>query len=136
MDKEKHRQQVEILKQQNKITEDRLAYLKDTERKLRQMVIEWKKSEDKNKVVKGMAALLFNKNEEKVVSKKQKQLDLKYAEVGGEIQIGDQVKMKKNQQVGKVLEFRGKKAVVKIGLLPMQIDLSDLVKIRDKTKDL
>ncbi|MBD0368714.1 MAG: DNA mismatch repair protein MutS, partial [Flavisolibacter sp.] len=35
--KEKHRQQVEVLKQQNKITEERIAYLKDMERKLRQM---------------------------------------------------------------------------------------------------
>jgi DNA mismatch repair protein MutS2 len=36
LDKERHRQQVELLKQQNKITEDRLTYLKDMERKLRQ----------------------------------------------------------------------------------------------------
>ena len=35
------------------------------ERKLKQMVIEWKKAEDKNKVVKEMAALLFNKPEQK-----------------------------------------------------------------------
>ena len=49
LDKEKHQQQVEVLKQQNKITEEKLAYLKDMERKLRQMVIEWKKAEDKDK---------------------------------------------------------------------------------------
>jgi len=123
---------VEILKQQNRITEDRLAYLKDMERKLRTMVIEWKKTEDKNKVVKEMAALLFKKNEQKTASKKQKQLESKYEEIGGEIQIGDKVKMKRNLQVGEVIELRGKKAVVKIGLLPMQIELADLVKIKDK----
>jgi DNA mismatch repair protein MutS2 len=123
---------VEVLKQQNKVTEDRIAYLKDMERKLRQMVVEWKKTEDKDKVVKQMAGLLFKKNEEKVVSKKQKQLDSKYEEVAREIKVGDKVKMKKNMQVGEVLEFRGKKAVVKIGLLPMQIDLSDLVAIKEK----
>jgi DNA mismatch repair protein MutS2 len=44
LDKEKHQQQVELLKQQNKITEDRIAYLKDMERKLKQLVIEWKKT--------------------------------------------------------------------------------------------
>jgi len=32
------------------------------------------------------------------------------------------VKMKKNHQVGEVLEIRGKRAVVKIGLLPMQVE--------------
>ena len=132
IDKERHRQQVEVLKQQNRITEERLAYLKDMERKLRQMVTEWKKSEDKNKVIREMAALLFKKNEQKVVSKKQKQLDSKYEEIGGQIKVGDKVKMKRNLQVGEVLELRGKKAVVKIGLLPMQIDLNDLSLIREK----
>jgi DNA mismatch repair protein MutS2 len=132
MDRERHRQQVEVLKQQNKITEERLAYLKDMERKLRQMVVEWKKEEDKEKVIRGIASLLFKKNEQKAVSKKQKQLDSKYEEIGGDIRVGDKVKMRRNLQVGEVLELRGKKAVVKIGLLPMQIDLADLVLIRDK----
>ncbi|MGZ3860810.1 MAG: endonuclease MutS2 [Flavisolibacter sp.] len=135
MDKERHRQQVEVLKQQNKVTEDRIVYLKDMERKLRQIVIEWKKAEDKNKVVKEMAALLFKKNEQKVVSKKQKQLDAKYEEVNGQIKTGDKVKMKKNLQIGEVLEIRGKKAVVKIGLLPMQIDLNDLSLVKEKEGD-
>jgi DNA mismatch repair protein MutS2 len=132
MDQERHRQQVEVLKEQNKVTEDRIAYLKDMERKLRQIVIEWKKTEDKNKVVREMASLLFKKNEQKVVSKKQKQLDSKYEEVNGDIKVGDKVKMKKNLQVGEVLELRGKKAVVKIGMLPMQIDLGSLVLIKEK----
>jgi DNA mismatch repair protein MutS2 len=135
MNKEKHQQQVELLKQQNKISEDRLAYLKDMERKLRQMVLEWKKEEDKNKVVKQIAALLFRKNEKQVVSKKQKQLDQKYAEVGGDIKVGDKVKMKRNQQVGEVLELRGKRAVVKIGLLPMQFDIGDLVVVQEREAD-
>jgi len=132
MDREKHKQQVEILKEQNKISEERIAYLKDMERKLRQIVIEWKKTEDKNKIVKQIAALLFKKNEQKVASKKQKQIDSKYEEVNGDIKVGDTVKMKRNLQVGQVLELRGKKAVVKIGLLPMQIDVSDLSLVKEK----
>ena len=83
-------------------------------------------------MIREMAALLFKKNEQKVVSKKQKQLDSKYEEIGGQIKVGDKVKMKRNLQVGEVLELRGKKAVVKIGLLPMQIDLNDLSLIREK----
>jgi DNA mismatch repair protein MutS2 len=77
MDRERHRQQVDLLKQQNKLTEDRLTHLKDMERKLRTMVVEWKKGEDKAKVIKEMSALLFKKNEQQVVSKKKKQLDQK-----------------------------------------------------------
>jgi DNA mismatch repair protein MutS2 len=110
-----------------------MIYLKDMERKLRQMVIEWKKSEDKNKVVREMAALLFNKKDnEKTVSKKQKQIDSKYEELKGEIKVGAKVKMKKNLQVGEVLELRGKKVVVKIGLLPMQVDMENLVLVKEK----
>lgn len=132
LNKEKHQQQVELLTQQNKISEDRIAYLKDMERKLRQMVVEWKREEDKSKVIKQIAALLFKKAEKHVASKKQKQLDMKYAEVGGDIKVGDKVKMKRNQQVGEVLELRGKRAVVKIGLLPMQFEIGDLVVVQDR----
>lgn len=132
MNREKHRQQVEILKQQNKINEERIAYLKDTERKLRQLVIEWKKTDDKNKVIKQIAALLFNKSGQKAVSKKQKQIESKYEEIKGEIKVGDKVKMTRNLQVGEVLELRGKKAVVKIGLLPMQIELTNLSLVKEK----
>lgn len=132
MNREKHSQQVELLKQQNKITEDRIVYLKDMERKLKQVLIEWRKEEDKKKVIKHMEALLFKKNEKQAVSKMQKKIDSKFEEVGGDIQIGDKVKMKKNHQVGKVMELRGKRAVVQIGLLPMQVEISDLVVVKEK----
>ncbi|RYY88548.1 MAG: DNA mismatch repair protein MutS [Chitinophagaceae bacterium] len=133
LDKERHRQQVEVLKEQNRISEERIAYLKDMERKLRQITLDWRKAEDKNQVFKEMAALLFKQNnEQKVVSKKQKQLNAKYEELSGEIRVGDKVKMKKNLQVGEVLELRGKRAVVKIGMLPMQVDLANLVLVKEK----
>lgn len=132
MNKERHKQQVEILKQQNKITDDRIAYLKEMERKMKQILIDWKKTEDKSKPMKEMFALLFKKNDQKIVSKKQKQIDSKYEELKGDIKVGNKVKMKRNMQVGEVLELRGKKAVVKIGMLPMQINLDDLVLIKER----
>lgn len=132
LDKEKHRQQVELLREQNKVAEERITYLKDMERKLKQLLIEWRKEENKNKVVKQMEALLFKKNEKKVVSRMQQKIESKFSEIGGEIKPGDKVMMKKNHQVGEVMELRGKKAVVKIGLLPMQVDLKDLVVVKEK----
>ena len=66
------------------------------------------------------------------MSKMQKKIDSKFSEVGGEINIGDKVKMKKNHQVGVVMELRGKRAVVKIGLLPMQVEVMDLVVVKEK----
>lgn len=135
MDKEKHRQQMNVLREQNKLSEDRIAYLKDMERKLKQITAEWKKEEDKQKLIKQINALLFNRNEKKTVSKIQKKLDSKYKEVGGAIKIGDKVKMKRNHQVGEVLEIKSKRAVVKIGLLPMQVELTDLVVVEEKTTE-
>jgi len=132
MNKEKHQQQVELLKQQNKISEDRIAYLKDAERKLKQIIIEWKKEEDKSKVIKNIQALLFKKNEQRAVSRMQKKIESKFEQVGGDIKTGDKVMMKRNHQVGEVIELRGRRAVVKIGLLPMQVELRDLVVVREK----
>ncbi|HEU4574099.1 MAG TPA: MutS2/Smr-associated SH3 domain-containing protein [Chitinophagaceae bacterium] len=135
MDKERHRQQVEILKQQNRITEERIAWLRDMERKLKQMILEWKKEEDKKKVIRQMEALLFRRGEQKATGKMQKKIESKYDEVGGEVKVGDKVKMKRNHQVGEVMELRGKRAVVKIGLLPMQVSLTDLVVVKEKQSD-
>lgn len=135
LDKERHRQQVELLKEQNRVSEQRIAYLKDMERKLKQMLIEWRKEENKNKVIKQMEALLIKKDEKKVVSKMQKKIDAKFSEVGGEVKVGDKVKMKRNHQVGQVLELRGKRAVVKVGLLPMQVEVKDLVVVKEKSTE-
>jgi DNA mismatch repair protein MutS2 len=132
MDKERHRQQVEVLKHQNRLTEERITYLKEMERKLKQMVMDWRKEKDKTKVVKHMEALLFKKDEQKASGKMQKKIESKYDEVAGEIKVGDKVKMKKNHQVGQVMEIRGKRAIVKIGLLPMQTDINDLVIVKEK----
>jgi DNA mismatch repair protein MutS2 len=132
MDKEKHQQQLELLKHQNKISEERIAYLKDMERKLKQIVIEWKKEENKNKVIKNIQALLFKKNEQRTQNKMQKRIESKFEQIGGEIKKGDKVMMKKNHQVGQVMELRGKRAVVQIGLLPMQVELNDLVVVKEK----
>jgi DNA mismatch repair protein MutS2 len=130
--KERHQQQVEILKQQNQVTEDRLVYLKDMERKLKQIILDWRKAENKNEVIKQMQALLFKQKEKQSNEKIKKKFDSKYTEVGGEIRLGAKVMMKKNHQVGTVKEVRGKKAVVQLGMVPITVDLSDLIVVADK----
>ena len=135
MNKERHLQHVEILKEQNRISEEKITYLKDMERRLKQMLIEWRKEEDKVKVIKQMEALLFKRNEKKSSNKMQKKIDSKFDEIGGEIKPGDTVKMKRNHQVGQVIELRGKRAVVKIGLLPMQVEIKDLVVVKEKVNE-
>ena len=132
LNKEKHRQEVELLQQQNKISEEKISYLKDMERRLKAMVIEWRKAENKEEVVKMIHALLFNQKEKMQKEKHHKKLNEKFEEIGGDIKIGDKVKMKQNRQVGIVKELRGKKALLQVGNLPMTVELKDLILVIDK----
>ncbi len=132
MDKERHRQQVELLKNQNVITEERLDYLKDTERKLKQIVLEWRKSENKEEIVRQIQNLLFKKKENNVNHKLAKKVEGKYVEVNAMIAVGARVKLKKNFQVGEVKEIRGKKAIIQVGVVPITVDITDLVVVEEK----
>ena len=129
MKKEKHKQQVELLQQQNKIAAERLVYLKDMERKLKQIVFDYKKATDKKEVIKNLQNLLFKKDEKVVVNKIAKRVNSKYKELNTAIEVGSLVKLKKNYQVGEVKEIRGKRAIVQIGLLPMNVEIIDLVSV-------
>src|SRR5688500_18525444 len=107
INKERHQQQVELLKQQNKISEERIAYLKEMERKLKQIIFDWKKAEnqdDKKELIKQMQALLFRQNQKQVNEKVRKKVSSKYEELPVEITVGQKVLMKKNHQVGEVTE--------------------------------
>ncbi len=133
--RERHEQQLELLKHQNKISEDRIAYLREMERKLRQIVLDWRKTEDKNEVIRQMQALLFKQKEKQVNEKVRRKFDAKYTEVGGSAQVGNKVMMKKNHQVGTVREIRGKKAIVQVGLVPITVELADLTVVQDRPQE-
>lgn len=132
--KERHKQQIQILQEQNKISAERYSYLKEMERKLKQIIFDWRKSENKAEVIRQMQALLFNQKEKPLANKIKKKFDSKYLEVDGDIRTGSTVKMKKSHQFGVVRELRGKKAVVQVGSIPITIDISELVLIREKAK--
>jgi DNA mismatch repair protein MutS2 len=132
IDKEKHEQQLDLLKHQNKITEERLIYLKEMERKLKQIIFDWRKATNKNEVIAQMQALLLKQKEKQVNEKAKRKFDTKFVEIAGEAKVGDRVMMKKNHQVGTVKEVRGKKAVVQIGLVPITVALGDLAVISEK----
>ena len=132
INKERHKQQVELLKHQNKISEEKLAYLKDLERRMKALVIEWRKAENKEQVIKTINSLLFKQKEKQVAEKQQKKIDQKFEEVQGEIKVGNKVKMKTNRQVGIVKDIRSKKAIVQVGAIPITIDLTELVLVKEK----
>ena len=133
-DKERVQQQYNILKLQNKIREEEIQYLKDMERKLKQIVVEWKRTDDKQKVIKQAEALLFRRKEKAINEKLQKKVQDRFEEIKGEIRIGDRVKIKVNSQVGKVTELRSKHAIVQVGNIPITVKLGDLVLVQEKQK--
>jgi DNA mismatch repair protein MutS2 len=135
LNKEKHVQQVELLKQQNKITEDRIQYLKDMDRKLKALVQEWRRTDDKSEAMKQIQLLLFQQKQKQVTEKKDKKLDEKFTIIGGAVKVGDRVKMTKNRQVGVVKELRGKHAIVQLGLMPLTVPLTDLVVVAEKQNE-
>jgi DNA mismatch repair protein MutS2 len=135
IDKEKHAQQIELLKYQNKVSEEKMLYLKDMERKLKQTVNDWRRVEneqDKKMLMKNLHALLFNQKEKQVKEKVKKKLDSKYREIGGEPKIGDFVLMTQNNKVGILSEIRGKKAIVNLGAMPLQVNFADLTRVEEK----
>ena len=134
--KEKHNQQVELLQHQNRITEDKISYLKEMERKIKLILLDWRKAEDKSEPMLQMHNLLFNKKNDVVKNKLAKKLDNKYSESNSEIVVGAKVKLKKNYQVGSVIELRGKRAIVQVGLLPMNVEVKDLVVVEEKVSNL
>ena len=129
LDKEKHTQQVELLQHQNKVSEDKIAYLKDMERKLKLIVFDFKKADNKNEVIKSLQNLLFKKEDPIAVSKIAKTVNKKYNELSDKIVVGSLVKLKKNYQIGEVKELRGKRAIVQIGLLLMNVEIADLIAV-------
>jgi DNA mismatch repair protein MutS2 len=135
IDREKHRQQVELLKHQNLIAQEKLVYVKDMERKLKQIVLDWRRADgddDKKQLMKHLHALLFNQKEKQVTEKKQKKLDSRYIALPDEPTIGALVLMKQNNKVGLLAEIRGKKAIVNLGAMPLQVNLEDLMVVREK----
>ena len=134
INREKHRQQIELLKNQNVISEEKYLYLKDMERKLKALLVEWKKNDDKKAVIKMMQSLLFKQRETQTQTKQQKKIETNYVETAEPVKIGDKVKMKANRQIGVVINMRGKKAIVQVGIIPITVDFTDLIVIHDKEK--
>ena len=132
INREKHQQQVEILKNQNRISEEKFLYLKDMERKLKSILVEWKKTDDKKAVIKMMQSILFKQRETQTVAKQQKKIDNKYIETKEPVKEGDKVKMIANRQVGIVIKMRGKKAIVQVGAIPITVDATELIVVKDK----
>ena len=130
--REEHQQQIEVLKQQNQISEEKYQFLKETDRQLKSLLVDWKKTEDKNKVIKLMQALLFKQPEKKILKKKQRSIDNRYEETGKEVKTSDKVLLTSSRQIGTVMEIRGKKIIVQVGSIPITVSIADVKVVKEK----
>lgn len=131
-DKEKVKQQHDILNLQNKIKKEELDYLRDTERKFKQIIQDWKKADNKQEVITAAENVLFRKKQVQTNAAAAKKADKAYELTGSKPQIGNFVRNKVNHQVGVLEEFRDKKAIVKIGKLPFTVNIDEWVVVRKK----
>lgn len=134
-DKERFRQQQETLKLQNKIKKEELDYLRDMERKFKQIIIDWKKSENKQEVIQAAENVLFRKKQVQSNQAAAKKADKNYEVIGGIPKIGDLVRNKENHQVGTLSEIRDKKAVVTIGQMPFTVTLEEWIVVQKKQRE-
>ncbi len=133
--RETHQQQIELLQHQNKIKEDQINYAKDMERKLKQLTQEWKKTDNKNEIIQQAQQLLFGQQKKQQTEKINKKFAAKFEIVTQPILVGTQVQIKTNHQVGIVQEIKGKNVIVKVGLMPIQVKLDNVIAIAEKNNE-
>ena len=136
-DKEKQKQHYQTLKLQNQIKKEELDYLRDMERKFKQIINDWKKAEkpeDKKEVINAAEKVLFKKKQIQANAAIAKKADKNYKTVGGDPKIGDFIRHKKNHQIGILQSIDGKSAVVLIGKMPFTVKLEEWVVVSKKER--
>jgi len=133
-DKEVLKQQHETLRLQNAVKKEELDYLRDTERKFKQIIQDWKKTENKQEVIKAAESVLFRKKTIDTNAAAARKADKNYDTTGGKPKTGDLVRNKINHQVGTLAELRDKRAIVKIGNMPFTVNIDEWVVVRKKAQ--
>jgi DNA mismatch repair protein MutS2 len=134
-DKERLKQHYATLRLQNQIKKEELDYLRDMERKFKQIIQDWKKAENKQDVIQAAENVLFKKKQIQANAAMAKKADKNYDVLGGEPTVGALVRNRVNHQVGRVEEVRdNKRAIIRIGQMPFNVNLEEWVVVRAKEK--
>ena len=131
-DKEKLKQQRETLRLQNEIKKEEIDYLRDTERKFKQIVHDWKKTTNKQEVIDAAENVLFRKKQVNANVAAAKKTDKNYDTIGGKPKTGDLVRNKINHQVGTLTELGNKRAIVTIGKMPFNVNIDEWIVVKKK----
>jgi DNA mismatch repair protein MutS2 len=133
-DRERLKQQRATLQLQNKIKKEELDYLRDTERKFKQIIHDWKKAENKQEVISAAENVLFRKKQIQSNAAAAKKADKNYEVKGGKPRQGDLVRHKINHQVGTLTELRDKRAIVQIGKMPFHVNIDEWIVVRKRNE--
>lgn len=131
-DREKQRHEYATLKLQNQVKKEELDYLRDMERKFKQIIHDWRKTENKAEVINAAENVLFRKKQIQANASAAKKADKSYDTIGGAPQPGDLVRHNTNHQVGTLQSLRDKRAVVLIGKMPFNVNIEEWVVVRKK----
>lgn len=134
-DKERVKQQQDALKLQNLIKKEELDYLREMERNFKQIIIDWKKSENKNEVIKNAESVLFKKKQIQSNQSAARKADKNFEIIGGAAKIGDLMRHKANHQIGTLNELKDKYALIMIGKMPFKVLIEEWVVVRKKEED-
>ena len=126
-DKARIKQEQEVLRLQNEIKKEELEYLRDTERKFKQIIQDWKKADNKQEVINAAENILFRKKQINTNAAAARKADKNYDITAAPPKVGDLVRNKENHQVGTLTELRDKKAVVKMGNMPFTVNIDEWV---------
>jgi DNA mismatch repair protein MutS2 len=134
-DKERVKQQQDALKLQNLIKKEELDYLREMERNFKQIIMDWKKSENKSEVIKNAESVLFKKKQIQSNQSAARKADKNFEIVGGDAKIGDLMRHKANHQIGILNELKDKYALILIGKMPFKVLIEEWVVVRKKEED-
>ncbi len=121
-------QEIFIEQEVNKRTRAQLLQIKETEKRLHQLIGQWNKTKDKTKLSQKIAEITM-KHQPKKSHPNQIHHETLIKELNDKINIGDEVKVKTLNRIGRVVEVQKKKVVVNINGLPIAYDLSHVIKI-------
>jgi len=131
-DKARIKQEQEILRLQNEIKKEELDYLRDTERKFKQIIQDWKKADNKQDVITSAENVLFRKKQVQTNAAAARKADKNYDITAAPPKVGDLVRNKENHQVGTLTELSSKRAIVKIGNMPFTVNIDEWVVVVKK----
>jgi len=117
-----------IEKEVNRKTREQLNKVKETEQRLRQLIMEWNRAEDKSKVSHRINEITMKNTTQRKKTIKAKEGEVLVEDISGLV-VGDTVKIKHLNRYGTVTEISKKQIKALVNGLPMMFDPTQVVRV-------